>query len=75
MRVKKGVSVMARAQKNTVTAEFEFDRDTKNTIRFAEKVEGPLGVPAIGTIYIPKGTLATMGYAEGQGLTVSVAAA
>lgn len=33
---------------------FEFEKDTKNTIRFKEVLNGPLDVANIGTLYVPK---------------------
>ena len=51
---------------------FEFEKDTKNTIRFKEVLEGPLDVANIGTLYVPKMTLKAIGYQEGQKLEVSL---
>ncbi len=53
--------------------QFEFEKDTKNTIRFKEVLDGPLAVAHIGTLYVPKSTLATLGYKEGQKLEVALA--
>lgn len=52
---------------------FEFEKDTKNTIRFKEHLEGPLDVAQIGTLYVPKATLKQLDYKEGQQLVVSLA--
>lgn len=49
---------------------FEFEKDTKNTIRFKEVLNGPLDVANIGTLYVPKMTLKAIGYQEGQKLEV-----
>jgi hypothetical protein len=38
---------------NEFTAEFEFEKETKNTVRFKETSK----VPRIGTIYIQKSAL------------------
>jgi hypothetical protein len=51
---------------------FEFERDTKNTIRFKEVLNGPLDTPKIGTLYVSKGTLKDIGYTEGKKLEVEV---
>lgn len=49
---------------------FEFEKDTKNTIRFKEVLNGPLA--NIGTLYVPKMTLKAIGYQEGQKLEVTL---
>ena len=51
---------------------FEFEKDTKNTIRFKEVLGGPLDVANIGTLYVPKMTLKAIGYQEGQKLDVTI---
>ena len=51
---------------------FEFEKDTKNTIRFKEVLEGPLDAANIGTLYVPKMTLKAIGYQEGQKLEVTL---
>ena len=51
---------------------FEFEKDTKNTIRFKEVLNGPLDVANIGTLYVPKMTLKAIGYQEGQKLEVTL---
>lgn len=58
--------------KQTVT--FEFEKDTKNTIRFKEVLNGPLDAPVIGTLYVPKQTLKQIGYNEGSKLIVDLRA-
>lgn len=55
-----------------MTVTFEFEKDTKNTIRFKEVLEGPLDVAQIGTLYVPKGTLKALGYKEGGKLEVTL---
>lgn len=51
---------------------FEFERDTKNTIRFKEVLSGPLDTPKIGTLYVSKNTLKEIGYTDGDKLEVEV---
>ena len=51
---------------------FEFEKETKNTIRFKEVLDGPLDVPNIGTLYVPKQTLKQIGYKEGNKLIVEL---
>ncbi len=43
---------------------FEFEKETKNTIRFKEVLDGPLDVP--------KQTLKQIGYKEGNKLIVEL---
>ena len=51
---------------------FSPDKETKGTWRFAENVDGA-AEPKIGTLYVPKTTLATLdGWTEGKALVVSV---
>lgn len=50
------------------TVKFEMEKDTKNTIRFKEKVPGPLDTPKVGTVYVPKSTLKEIGYEVGKEL-------
>ena len=57
---------------NNATVNFEFEKDTKNTIRFKEVLNGPLDAPVIGTLYVPKQTLKQIGYKEGQQLVVNI---
>lgn len=57
------------ANKTTVTLDME--KDTKNTVRFKEQV-GPLDVPKLGTIYVPKPTLKEIGYKVGNQLLVDI---
>lgn len=52
--------------------QFEFERDTKNTIRFKEVLPGPLDIPKIGTLYVSKPTLKELGYVDGSKLEVSI---
>lgn len=55
-----------------ITVSFEMEKDTKNTIRFKEVVDGPLDVPQVGTIYVPKTTLKTIGYEPGSKLQITI---
>lgn len=50
----------------------QMEKATKNTIRFAEVLEGPFDTPKIGTIYVPKATLKDINYAEGKTLVVEL---
>lgn len=52
----------------------QMEKATKNTIRFAEVLDGPFDTPKIGTIYVPKATLKEIGYAEGKELVVKLSA-
>ena len=54
------------------TVTFEYEKDTKNTIRFKEALSGPLDAPSIGTLYVPKTTLKALNYKEGQKLEVTL---
>ena len=47
---------------------FKMEKATKNTIRFTEVLEHELDAPKIGTIYVPKATLGSVGWAEGKDL-------
>ncbi|MCL2337691.1 MAG: hypothetical protein FWC60_09750 [Firmicutes bacterium] len=40
---------------------FEFERETKNTVRFQE-IHGAQELPIVGTLYVRKDTLSTLGY-------------
>jgi hypothetical protein len=59
---------------NSLKVNFEFEKETKNTIRFKEVLEGPLDAPNIGTLYVPKQTLKQIGYKEGSKLIVELKA-
>lgn len=48
------------------------EKDTKNTVRFTEVEEE--GYAKIGTIYIPKSTLAQNGIDADKGFTMTIAA-
>ena len=51
---------------------FSFERETKNTIRFAEQVEDQLDTPNIGTIYMAKSALKSLGWKQGQELSLTL---
>jgi hypothetical protein len=51
---------------------FEFEKETKGTIRFKEVTAGPLEPNKVGTIYVPKATLKELGYAEGHKLEMAL---
>ncbi len=51
-----------------MTVKFKMERATKNTIKFEEMTESEMEAPRIGTIYVPKTTLAAIGWKEGRTL-------
>lgn len=51
---------------------FKMEKATKNTIRFTEVLEHELDAPKIGTIYVPKATLGSVGWSEGKDLVVEL---
>lgn len=53
---------------------FEMEKDTKNTIRFKEVVKSPLDPVIIGTIYVPKMSLAGLGYKQDMKLKLTIEA-
>lgn len=55
-----------------VTVAFEMEKETKNTIRFTERVPGPLDTPKVGTVYVPKSTLKEIGYEPGKQLLMDL---
>lgn len=50
----------------------KMEKATKNTIRFEEVLESELDAPKIGSIYIPKATLAELGWKEDKTLTIEM---
>lgn len=52
--------------------QFEMEKATKNTIRFAEVLESELAAPKIGSVYIPKSTLGELGWKEGMKIEMEV---
>lgn len=53
-------------------ATFKMEKATKNTIRFEEILASELDAPKIGSIYIPKSTLAELGWKEGDTLVLNI---
>lgn len=51
-----------------MTVYFTKEKETKNTIRFKENAEEPV----IGTLYVPKQTLAEIKYKDGDTLIVEL---
>lgn len=51
---------------------FKMEKATKNTIRFTEILENESDIPKIGTIYIPKATLGTIGWKDGMNINIDV---
>lgn len=51
---------------------FKMEKATKNTIRFTEVLEHVLDAPKIGTLYVPKSTLGTIGWSEGKDLVLEL---
>lgn len=60
------------AKSNAVVLSFREEKDTKNTIRFAEVVSDELDTQKIGTIYVNKQVLRELGWQRGNALKVSV---
>ena len=50
----------------------KMEKATKNTIRFEEVLESELDAPVIGTIYVPKATLRSIGWKEGDKLVIEL---
>lgn len=70
IRRKVGITMANTNKKVTVTLDLE--KPTKNTVLFAEKVESALAPEKLGRIYIPKVTLAEIGYAEGKRVQIEL---
>lgn len=66
---------MATTKATTKNLSFTFERETKNTIRFAEQLADSLDTPVLGTIYVSKHALKEMGYATGNTITMTLAVA
>ena len=56
-----------------MTLEFIADKETKNTIRFAEVTQGE-EEPKVGMIYVPKGTLAEIKWVDGDKIVIGLSA-
>lgn len=63
--------IMAK-QANVVVLNFAMEKDTKNTIRFAEQVADELDVQKVGNIYVNKSALKELGWQRGNTLKVSI---
>lgn len=55
-----------------MTVQFKMRKSTKNTICFEEVLASELDAPKIGTLYIPKSTLAELKWSEGTLIEVEV---
>lgn len=55
-----------------VSLKFAIDRETKNTIRFNEVVDGDLDVAKVGSIYVSKPTLKELGWSRDKPLVVTI---
>ena len=51
----------------------EMEKATKNMIRFTEILENELAAPMIGTIYVPKSTLGSIGWNDGKKIVIEIA--
>ena len=52
--------------------EFEMEKTTKNTVKFAEILESELDSPKIGNLYVQKAALKEVGWSDGKRLSVSL---
>lgn len=57
--------------KEKINVKFVKEKETKNTVRFSE-VTGPDGYNRVGTIYIPRATLAMAGINVENGFMLSI---
>lgn len=57
---------------DALKVKFEEEKETKGTWRFKESGIGPVDTPIIGTLYVPKATLKTIGWTSGKALVVSL---
>lgn len=51
---------------------FKMEKVTKNTIRFTEVLSNELDAPKVGTVYVPKATLGSIGWSEGKELCMDL---
>jgi hypothetical protein len=56
----------------TISVEFKREKETKNTVRFAEVVTGD--EPLVGVLYVQKNTSARLGNPESLTVTLAVVA-
>ena len=61
-------------RRHIMQVNFKMEKATKNTIRFTEVLENELDAPKIGTLYVPKQTLGTIGWADGKNLVIEIKA-
>ena len=50
----------------SIIVNLEYEKATKNTVKFAEKPENEFVPEKLGTLYVPKATLAEIGYKGGN---------
>ncbi len=62
----------SKTETGVVEAIFAFERDTKNTVRFAEELEGEFDAPKLGQLYIPKSTLGQLGFTADSKVKVTL---
>lgn len=55
-----------------ITVEFRMEKVTKNAVRFAEVLESELSEPKVGTLYVPKRTLAAIKWDQDKVLKVAL---
>lgn len=65
-------TTMAKNNATTIELTFTFERETKNTIRFTEKVSDMLDTPQVGTLYLQKQSLKAMGWNQGKDITMTL---
>jgi hypothetical protein len=59
---------------NNFVATFVKDRETKNTVRFNEAVDGD-DTPVVGTLYVRKDALVAMGAEDADAVTMTLTVA
>lgn len=63
---------MAKTNNAVIALTFSFERETKNTIRFQEVLADSLDTPQIGTLYVAKAALKSLGWKDGKNLSISL---
>ena len=58
-----------------ITLQFEPEKETKGTWKFAELLPTQFAEAKVGSLYVRKSTLGELGYAEGKNLEVTLAVA
>jgi hypothetical protein len=61
---------MAKKENEKLQVKFAMEKETKNTIRFAEVEED--GYAKVGTLYVPKSTLAQLGVDKEKGFVMTL---